>query len=76
LDAVFLQKYGPLAVAGPNVRVWHRLGFRTPDEFYEAFVAKLLSRILHHLELAAWAFFSRLALIYPENCILAAYKRQ
>jgi 2-polyprenyl-3-methyl-5-hydroxy-6-metoxy-1,4-benzoquinol methylase len=40
LAAVFRLRFGDPAATGPLPRLWHRLGYFTPDVHYEALVAK------------------------------------
>jgi SAM-dependent methyltransferase len=39
--AVMHAKYGPPESAGPAPRLWYRVGYATPDEYYEALIANL-----------------------------------
>jgi SAM-dependent methyltransferase len=43
LRSFFVAKYAPIQSAGPNVRLWDRLGYLTPNEHYEALVDKLVT---------------------------------
>ena len=40
LRDVFLAKYGQPDKMGPMQRLWRRVGYYSPDDFYEALVAK------------------------------------
>jgi 2-polyprenyl-3-methyl-5-hydroxy-6-metoxy-1,4-benzoquinol methylase len=42
LADVYRLRYGNVRTTGPLPRLWHRLGYFTPDVFYEAMVAKLV----------------------------------
>jgi SAM-dependent methyltransferase len=42
LSYVFQTRYGPLHNLGPVPKLWHRLKYFAPDDYYEALVAKLI----------------------------------
>jgi 2-polyprenyl-3-methyl-5-hydroxy-6-metoxy-1,4-benzoquinol methylase len=41
-DEVSRAKFGDISQAGPMPRLWHRLGYISPDHYYEATVSKLV----------------------------------
>jgi SAM-dependent methyltransferase len=43
LDQVFRRRFGDPNLTGPLPRLWHRLGYFTPDIYYEALVARLVT---------------------------------
>jgi 2-polyprenyl-3-methyl-5-hydroxy-6-metoxy-1,4-benzoquinol methylase len=65
LNQVFLDKYGPITTAGPNVRRWHRLGYFTPDEYYESLVAKIVDHETSWLDVGCGRS------VFPNNAALA-----
>ncbi|MCC7087149.1 MAG: methyltransferase domain-containing protein [Pirellulales bacterium] len=66
LNRVFDQKYGPAEKAGPNVRLWKRVGYYTPDEHYEALVSTLVN------EKTVWLDVGCGRGLFPTNLKLAA----
>jgi SAM-dependent methyltransferase len=62
---MFLEKYGPVASAGPNVRRWHRLGYYTPDEYYESLIAKIVDVD------SSWLDVGCGSCVFPNNVALA-----
>ena len=42
LDAIFELKYGPAAEQGQTPRLYRRFGYHSPDDFYEAAIARVI----------------------------------
>jgi SAM-dependent methyltransferase len=63
--SILTAKYGPPDAVGPNVKLWHRLGYLPPDEHYERVVGSLVSATTNWLDVGCGHA------VFPANPALA-----